>query len=92
MTCIEPGCKLCSGDECRACGNASPRPCHHDIIERHAAIRAISDADKIPTKKIEPLLGARLTFELSHPDDVARLFETMARIARTKRQITVIVE
>lgn len=47
---------------------------------------------RTPTQPLPPVVSGRITIELADGDDLAAFFEMLARIVRTKRTVTIVVE
>lgn len=97
ITCPGAACPRCSGAYCNVCAReARPEgdPCTHDSIERHMAMPPIEPAvDRVPTKPLDkPLLAGRIEVDLADGEAVASFLELVARVARAKGRLVVIVE
>lgn len=99
LTCPGPSCPFCAGTVCRTCPREEGS-CEHDVAARHRGHGGEEPAsNRVPTKQIPPLpkipLGARVMVELRDPDDVeetAIFLETLAKLIRLRRKITLICE
>lgn len=102
LTCPGPACPRCAGSLCNVCqreGRPEGDPCTHDSIERHMGIPAIAPepvelaVDRVPTVPLDkPLLAGRIEVDLADGEAVASFLELVARVARVKGKLIVIVE
>ena len=100
MTGVCPGalCPMCSGTVCLMCESSAEKisPCVHNASERHSEIVAVPGdvpiQDRTPTQPRAPIVGGRIEVDLADGNAVASFFELVAKIARSKGRLTVIVE
>lgn len=87
-------CGWCAGTDCEPCGALYTGSCGHDVVERHAGHRALTEDHQahVPTKPLSGPLHERIEMHVDDAEGMAGFLRAMATIIETYGAVVVTVQ